>query len=340
MKQSNRDLIPWSIVVLASLGAAYWASLPVSDKAAAKVSVVSLGEAKLSVIELVSNTTNVQFTKRADIGDRWWVTVERKNQNGLPGEAEKPATKDRFLASPKFKDMLAQFSPFQALRVIGAANDQQLQEFGLKDPKKSLVVKDTAGGVQLSLAIGSQLYGSRNYYVLNQLDKKVLLVAGDLINDLEKPDLRVFERGFTSISPEEIQAGKVTSGAKSRAFGHTRRDDKGVLIWTADGGDGSAVPQAGSWFDKFFQLKGAVYASDEEQASLAQLPILFEVKIDGPGAASELVQVRKRPGTPAAEYWLTSAYLNWHVKVAATRGEILEKDLVQLWGNDSAAPIR
>ena len=151
-----------------------------------------------------------------------------------------------------------------------------------------------------------------------------------MISDFEKPELRFFERAVTSVDLEEIQAASLIQGAKSKRFLHSTKDAKGALVWTHDGGDGSPVPQASSWFEKLLQLKAASYATKEDEAALEALPTIFEVRIEGSGSRSEGLRLKKRSGSAGAEYWVHSTYLNWHVKVAATRAETLEKDVPQI----------
>ena len=55
------------------------------------------------------------------------------------GEAK--TTNDRFLANEKMDELVAGFNPLNALRVIGKADDKQLDEFGLKEKTDSITVK-------------------------------------------------------------------------------------------------------------------------------------------------------------------------------------------------------
>lgn len=234
------------------------------------------------------------------------------------------------MASAKFDEMLSLFAPFQALRVIGKPDPDKLKDFGLDSSNKILVVKDLTGAVLLSLKVGKPLYGSRNVYVLNQADQNVLLVTGDFVTDFEKPELRVYERAITRVPMEEIQSGSVTAGGKTRKFSHLKRDSKGALLWTTEEGDGAPAVAASSWFERFDHLKAATYATIEEQTRLSSTDPLFEVAITGAGSAAEVIQARKVTNAGKDEYWVTSGFLGWHVKVAATRAEALVKDLPQL----------
>ena len=334
MRMSRDGLWSWWLALAVCLGAAWWASIPVKEHSDDKGAVVNLDLSRIGNIDLSTQEMAVTGSRRQDLTGRWWIDIKRKAAPQVANvpPADLSALQERFMASAKFDEMLALFSPFQALRVIGKPATNQLKDFGLDNSTKTLVVKDLTGAVLLSLKIGKQLYGSRNVYVMDQADQTVMLIAGDFVTDFEKPELRVYERAITRLPMEEIQAVSVTAGGKIRKFSHLKRDSKSTLLWTPEEGDGAPVASAASWFERFDHLKAATYATAEEQTRLSTIAALFEVALTGVGSATEAIQMRKVTKAGKDEYWLTSSFLGWHVKVAATRAEALAKDLPQLMG--------
>lgn len=330
MRNSKLTLVPWFVAVALSLLVAYWASLPISDETKSKVPVITIKEASVVSIELTGTGGKVLATKAPDAGDRWWISYERPPVTQPDNKSAESPSSERFVASQKFKDMLAQFAPLQAIRVIGPASEEKLTEYGLKDGTRTLLLKDSSGAALLSLIIGKQLYGGRNIYAMNQSDSKVLLLAGDLISDFEKPELRFFERSLTAVTPEDVRAASLMQGAKTKRYLHTTKDAKGAAVWTLDGSSGDPVPQVSSWFDRLLQLKAASYATEEEEATLKSAQALFEVALEGGGAGSDSIQLKRKDGKGGPEYWAYSSHLNWHVRVASTRAETLEKDVPQI----------
>ncbi len=320
----------WWFVLSISLGGAYWASRPVGGDAEMQIAIVNIEVGNIEKVELTSDEASVVASRRAELAERWWIEVTRTKPTATPEASKALPSNMRFLASKKFKDSLAVFSPFRAIRVIPNVKDEQLVEFGLKDSKKALLLKDSAGASLLSLAIGKQMYGSRNTYVLNQADKTVLLVNGDVISDFEKAETSYFERSFMALDPEEIQSATLTAGGKSLKLSHVKRDSKGALIWTGAEGDGAAAVSATSWFERFDQLKAAAYATPEEQARLSATPAEAEVQLAGGASKREVIQFRKTNNNNQVEYWLTSEFLGWNVKIATARGDVLLKDLPQV----------
>jgi Domain of unknown function (DUF4340) len=320
----------WWLVTAMSLGGAYWASRPVGGSAEMQIAIVNLDLSHVAKVELTSPETVIEASRRVDLADRWWIDVTRTRAAPSLAASSVPAAPEHFLASKKFKDSLAVLSPFRAIRIIPNVANEQLVEFGLKDSKKILMVKDSGGATLLSLAIGKQMYGTRNTYVLNQADKMVLLITGELISDFEKAEVSYYERNIMDLDPEEIQSATLSIGAKSLSLSHVKRDAKGVVVWTGVEGDGAPAISATSWFERFDQLKVIGYATSDEQARLSADPAVAEVKLVAGGSRTEVIQFRKTSNNQQDTYWLTSSYLGWNVKIAPTRGEPLLKDLPQV----------
>jgi hypothetical protein len=290
--------------------------------------VINLDQAKIASIAMTGQNFKVSAHQKAP--GRWWLAYERSGAPGSNQPQGDAIANEAFLASARFKDILNALTPISAIRRIGTIEDKQKSDFGLSDGVKSFEVLDAGGAKILSLDVGKSLYGSRNLYVMNRADQTVYLVSGDWLSDFEKPELRFYERSLSSIPAEEVQSATLIQAGKERRFNHTKRDANGALIWTPESGDQAIGVSAGVWFGKFEQLKAATYATEARENELKELPVLFAVEFGGLGAASERVEIRKAPSGSQNEYWVTSPFLGWHVKVASTRAEILERDLPRL----------
>jgi Domain of unknown function (DUF4340) len=331
MKIRGSSIWQWWCVLALSLGAAYWASRPpVGEQSESKIAIVSIETSRIAQVELTSTDSFIVASRRPELADRFWIDVKRTPPVAAAGGVKAASNSERFMSSKKLMEALATLAPFQATRVIGKVNADQLADFGLADSKKTLLVKDAGGEALLSLRIGKQMYGSRNLYVLNEADQTVLLISSDFTADFEKSEIRYFERAFMAIEPEDVQAGTITFGGKTAKLTRVKRDAKGALIWTAFEGDGAVIAAATPWFERFYQLKAASYAGVDEQARLMSVPPVAEVMIVAGGSKSEAIQLRKVKNVDQDEYWMTSGYLGWNVKIAAAKGEALSKDIPQL----------
>ena len=335
-----RDIYIYTGLFTASLGLAWWASTPQSSKDPERRALVSIAAGQIGKIEYQAPEVKVEIAP-AEGPEKFWISTEKTIPATNPNNPAAPTpSKDRFLASAKLKDVFAQLNPLEALRTIGGVKDDALQEYGLKDTQKIFKIADRSGSEVISLAIGKQAYGTRNYYAMNTKDKSVLLISGDLLGDVEKADIRLYERTVTNIVFEEIQHAVITVGKKSRKLAHTRRDDKGGLIWTDDevGTDAAkadatkAVASAKSWFERLDRVRVVSFASAEEAAKLKDAPVIFEVSVDVAGGTKDHFVYKKTPGTEAGgtDYWVYTDFLGAFAKVGATRLEPIEKDLTTI----------
>jgi hypothetical protein len=307
------------ILAFALSGAlAYWASLPSTAKDQTRTSFVNVNASQIASVEFASPELKVVMKPSAD--KKWWI------------ETDKAGVKESFLGSSKVKEVFQLFSPLEAIRVIGSVKDDGLAEFGLNDSKKEFKILDQAGQPLLHLILGKQAFGTRNMFVLDSTSKKVLLVSGDLTSDIERPDTKLYERMITNVVHEEIQKAKVSNKEKSREFAHTKRDDKGMLLWTSETAEGATVVSAKSWFERLDRVRIVSFATPEEIAALDSAPISFSVDLESPSSKDSL-KFAKRPTTATAapagtmDYFVKSDFLGIWAKVASSRVEPIEKDL-------------
>lgn len=321
----KRELKLVSILFAASLGFAWWASLPETARNPERKAVLSVTPAQVNGIELSSADLKIQIRK-VDGPDRWWI------------ETEKAAVKDSFLASNKMKEVLAQLNPLEAIRVLGKVKPEALAEYGLDNSTKKLIVRDSKGAELVSLAVGKQAYGSRNLFVMDLRDNNVLLIPGDVVGDVEKAEIKLYERTITNVVFEEIQKASVSHGGKTRNLAHTRRDDKGSLVWTAENAEGAAVAPAKSWFERLERVRIVAFAKPEELSVLEKMPPLFSVTLDASGASADVLTFAKTKAAGATndgvmDYWAHSKFLGTWAKVGSSRVEPIEKDLPTLFAN-------
>ena len=109
-KIMKRETGFFSGLFICSLALAWCASMPASSKDADQKSIVSISPAQVGTVELTATDNKVVITSRGE--DRWWI------------ESTKPAGQERFLASSKMKEVLAQFNPLEAIRVIGPVKEE------------------------------------------------------------------------------------------------------------------------------------------------------------------------------------------------------------------------
>lgn len=322
MKTLVNSISMWLLIMFASLGLAYWASIPKGADAGQRATQ-NLVVDSMERVELSFGGRTVEASRENKTSSRWWI-VNNNVESADGGAKEQPEKKSRFLASDKFADYLRLISTFPVMREIGSIGVDKLNSFGLDAPSGSIVVK-SASGVLVEFSIGKQPYGARSYYVMRASDKKVFLIASDLIDDFLKPEARFFERRVSVDALDLAQSIAVTMGEKTKTFVRLNPSDSRASQW-AEKGSQTPVPAIGTWLEKFSEIRAASYVDDELQTSLKGRPPSLSVQsIDKKGNA-HAVALFMVLASDKSEYYVVSDFLGWPVKVASARSENILKD--------------
>lgn len=358
------DLTVYGVLLAGGLAAAYWASLPVeAGDAEDKVKIVSIESSQIAKITLsttdkVSGAIVDATLTRQEGGERYWIdhtkTEPAKETPADPHAAkpedkaaEAPAataeakppkiTSDRFLGNEKAEEFVKSLDPLVAVRVIGKADDKQMEEFGLKGQTNKLTVT-TKDGKAFALIIGKQSYGSRNRFVLEAGEGsqgRVLLLEDEGLENLERAPLRLYDRRIVGFEVADVDKATVTFGGQAKRLAHTVRDKGGEILWTEDEENATAKPTYDSWMDKVAKLRLTTYAKDaDEQALKATAPFL-EIAFEKNGKAVDTLRFKKLVGDKTT-YWVTSDFLKGHADVVPARIEPLEKDAPQIVKDDKS----
>ena len=327
------DITVYSLLFAGGLGMAYWASLPAAESDPNKVSVIAVDPKNVVELTLTGGEASVTAVRRT--GDnKFWITYSKAPVAKPDGTAGDPAAalNERFLSGEKIKDILDGLNPLEAQRAIGKLEDSQAEEFGLKDSKEKFTVKTTSGK-SLSLVVGKQSYGSRNRFVRDEKDGRVLLINGDIISDLSKANVRLYERGLLSNPIEEATKAEAKAGTKAKKFDHSKKDATGNRIWAEDVENATANASYKSWFDKLDRLRLMSYATDEQAASLDKEVPFLTVSIAKDEKSSDSLAFARTTSGDKTEYWVKSSFLGSWAKLAENRMEPIEKDIPSILGN-------
>lgn len=349
----------YSLLLAASVGAAYWASLPTKEGDETKVSLASIEPKQVTEVSFVSKDVEVAATRREGDG-RFWLDWKKTETIPAPKSAQSSATAtatgtatgagtntgtstgteiaqtpdkpaeetkistERFLGNEKMDELLASFSPLQALRLIGKVDASQLKEYGLDDQSTKITVK--AGNQTVSLILGKKSYGSRHRFALE--GDRVVLIDDQSLENIERANLRLYDRRLVAKDLEEVGKVEISAAGKSRRMNHTQRDKNGELLWTDDEDGAASKPAYGSFMDKIGKLRLTAYADSEQEATLAQTAPFLEIALEKDGKPIDKIVFKKIPGDKdKPEYFVTSGFLKAHGKLPAARLEPIEKDI-------------
>ncbi len=337
------DLVVYSALLAAGLGAAYWASLPTPEGSEDAVTVLTVDPKSVAEISFKSPEVDVVLTKRGT-DDRFQVTHKKSEippvNPHVPRDEKAPppepkVTTERFLSNEKTAALLTSFSPLYAVRVLDTVTDQQLQEYGLKDDANTLTIK-RQDGKDVSLRIGKRSYGSRHRFAQElPSGKRVLLIDDTQIENLERAPARLYERRIIELEPDDIAKAVLTAGDRTRRLDHGKRDQSGELFWTDE--SDNAAKQGGlvdNFMDRLLKLRVAEYATDSDEQNLKDVKPFFTVVVEKDGKPSDQISFFKTGGDKPL-YWVTSDFLKVHARLQASRVEPIEKDLPAVLGDAS-----
>jgi hypothetical protein len=331
MKFNKVTLASWIIMMFATLLAAYWASLPKSDQQGT-YSTQNISLDLMSFVVLSTGGITITAEKIENDRSRWWIKTEIESKDD-EGQGVMQKGQLKFIASEKFEDYLMQLGRFPVLREIGQLSEVELKNFGFTDTQDYLRVKNAKGELILSFRLGSQTYGARSRYVMRGSDKKVFMINSNLIDDLKKPEVRFFEREITRVSLVDVRKIQISANGLQKVFKRISQSDSNTLQWFDESTQSQPVAAVGVWLEKFFEFKAAEYADDLLREDLMELQPVLVLQVIDERQRSEKFEILTISRNGKKEFYLSSGYLSWPVKIATARSENLIKDLPPILQN-------
>lgn len=343
------------------LAVAYWASMPAKDKDPNRVDVLKVDGTSIARVTYTTEEIKSDANRAAPGKPAFWIDYEATPRTEtapgdgktLPPPKVEAVKHERFLASDQFKDVLASLNPLVAMRALGKVKEDDLGNYGLKTPEGTLTFYGD-GSDKWEFKVGKLSYGTANRFVQRSDDGMVYLVDGRAIDLMAKAKQRMYEFRIFDFEFDEVTAVQVKAGDKTRRMIKSKKSGDGAIKWTDDvAGDKEAAtekPSYATWLDKFRRLRPFAYASRDQDASLKNAEIAFEVIFEKDGKQIESLVIKKTmelaplplPGAktdpkkapheaPAAAYWVTAGFLGGYAKLTPDRVEALEKDLATLF---------
>jgi hypothetical protein len=231
---------------LAALGlvAAYatWQRQP--ERAPGEVVVLDATRGNLGKVRFDDGTKWVEMEQRSDAGEpAIWLHLAANPTNKSP-ERELRGNE----GASKLWD---KFSPLRATRALGTLDAAKLKELGLDAPKKKLQV--TVKGQTRSFAIGTPPFNVSDPYVMDEADKRVYVLGGGVISDLDSSAVRLVDRTVHAFKPAEFDGLTVAAGNKKRELTQTTGDTP-ASVKLSSKKTGKVDEQAKNWHDKLWRL--------------------------------------------------------------------------------------
>jgi hypothetical protein len=278
---------------LAALGllAAYttWQREP--ERASGEVVVLDVNKNDLNKVRFVAD-------------EKKWVELELKKDDDGPvvwmhvAAGEAPKTPERELRGNEGALKLwEKLAPLRAQRALGIMDPAKTKELGLDAPKKHVEI--TAKGQKHAYVLGQPPYYVSEPYFQDENDKRVYVLGGGVLSDLESASVRLVDRTLHGFKTTEFDELTVTAGGKKRAL----TQQGGALDASAKIASkktGNADDTAKNWHAKVWRLYGAEILGKGETPALGNPTVALRVDYAEKGRPRGFIEVASVTGTPPA----------------------------------------
>lgn len=229
----------------------------------------------------------------------------------VPEEPEYEDVITSFMAGSSGDDLLADLAPFIAKRALGVVGEERYEDYGLVEPKATLVVARD-GKEARTFELGGEAYGTRDVYMLDTSNGQVYLVDKDLSRPLKSAASRMPERELLGLEMGDVLAVRIETANDSRELEHRNRADPKAAFFAPKGvEEKDDVVEA--WLDKALALKSAGYVQAGSEPS--GLETAFTVSLaTGEGSTTLIVST----GTDS------DGEVAWYASSDHTRGKLVE----------------
>jgi hypothetical protein len=305
---SMRDLYGYSLLLITSLGIAWWASTPRSLTDGDAIRLTSINPASIQKLTYRKGTAGFTAVRREGDG-RFWIESDG----------------NRFLAGDRFAETLGFFKPLEAKRLVSEVaqlDDAKLKTFGLSPATARIEIEtsDEPSSI-IKLELGTNSFGTTDRYGFTLDGKRVVLFDADMISGFDSPAARFFDR--TILGPAKIteaDAAEIEKGPNSKRFARAEKK----------AGNSEHAPFEGAfadWLEKYEKLRAIRFADTaiEEKLSTLQPKLVLKL-LKGDASICELA-LRNFEN----EWWVFSSELKAHVEISANRAEPVIKDAESLF---------
>lgn len=213
--------------------------------------------------------------------------------------------------------LFERFAPLRAQRALGVLDPAMVKDLGLDTTKKFLEV--TTRGVKRRFGIVPAPPGGSDPYLQDLNDKKVYIVARQILSDMQMASNNLTERRLHNFKIEEVDRITVDVGGKKRELVGTRIEEfPGIRLAPAETPD-KPDPTLKNWHDRVFALfPTEVLGKDEVPASGAPT---IAVRLDyfSRGRRLGFVEIA-RAATPAVSTGAAPAKTDIYVRSEYTLG--------------------
>jgi hypothetical protein len=274
------------------------------------------------------------------VGRYFEVHLERDAPPSAPSpeseaapESPQPGrVKQAFIALSAGQKLAESIAPLTALRAVGRVQDPQAADFGLRDPRASLVIR--VGGQEHAFVVGGPTPGGRDRYVKLSDSGEVFAIRGNILASLEGAEITLPEKQLHDFGDTPPARVKITRAGASRELASL----PGKAVGWAKPGAPEPDDDASTWLKNLDRLNLGDYVEGEQ--GMAGSMLLFRVEYFGRDAPLGRLELFRRgpqvaPGAaepakaaePAATFYVRTERTRWPVEVESRAASELEQQV-------------
>ena len=261
------------------------------ERAAGDVIVVEAGKNDLAKVRYSDDKgKTVELERRKEAGEepRIWLRLSADPVKKTPAR-ELPGNE----GAEKLWD---KFAPLHATRGLGVLSDAKQKELGLDAPKKKLEV--TARGGQSTFAIGTSPFGVSDPYVRDEHDKKVYVLGGGVLSDLDAASVRLVDRTLHGFKAGDYDALSVSAGGKTKEL--TVPPSENAFAAKLMTKSGKPDDLAKNWHDKVWRTVVTEVLGKGENPAGGTPEVACKLSYTFKGKPKGFLELGRLPGPPPA----------------------------------------
>jgi hypothetical protein len=294
--------------------------------------LLDVAKGDISMVRYDDGTKWVELTQeKDDHGPAVWIKLSKNDATKTPERVMRGAE-----GAVKLWD---KFAPLRATRALGVLSADKLKELGLDAPKKHIEI--TARGAKHVFQIGSPKFNVTEPYVLDETDKRVYVLGGQVVSDLDAAGVRLVDRALHSFKPADFDGIAVSVGNKKRELTQTGQQTPATTKLNSKK-SGKPDEQAKNWFDKLTRLYVSDVLGKGEEPKGGKPELALRVDYVDHGKALGWVEIGRvaaltppvpantshpapAPTTPTSDIYARSEHTAGWVKLPPTAEDILKE---------------
>jgi len=308
----NKSILIYAVILVLSLGAS-WKHYT-DDTPAAKVGVSLIDVKKDSLQQISYDSPDLKVTfevRKDDVGSYGWVSIKEVKKKKQPdGSETTEESAQSFKAGSAGDKLIETWAPLMAIRDLGKPDDARLKEFGLTDSTTTITVQ--AGGRTVTLELGAEVYGTKDYYVRDRSSGVVYVLDDEAVKSFKFAKTKLKDSLLSSAKKEEIEWIKIGRGSQTVKWEQKNIADRSAAFFARTEGDGSKDETFNNWLDKLLKVRSSDYlqAGQEPSGLTPSMDIIIK-PVDRP---AETVLIEQGGDT----WYARGSYLRASVKLNAS----------------------